>query len=135
MTIEQQRVTYRFDPAKVDLSKANCIGVDTDMFMHHSTHHEVKVLCARCEIASDCFFIALMERREGTWGGVWLPNDRSTGGGKRIEAIRNKNADINRHRKVLAARMGMTVEQFTAVHGGTMRNMGVVLRRDIEEEQ
>lgn len=57
-----------------DLSKANCIGTDTDAFFPGQTmtteNLAAKRICDRCEVKEPCLEWALHHELHGMWGGV-----------------------------------------------------------------
>ena len=96
---------------KVDWGLANCIGIDTDMFIEFEHYREARRVCARCPIAADCFYDAVKDNLTGTWGGLWH--------GKPAVKIRSKgDVQLFRcYRAVLIERLGITLEQFVARYG------------------
>ncbi len=64
-----------------EFAKANCIGIDTELFYPENnelTEHQrslFKRICGACPIQAMCLEWALCHEREGIWGGT-RPHDR-----------------------------------------------------------
>jgi hypothetical protein len=99
---------------KVDWSKANCIGIDTDMFIEFEHYREARRVCSRCPIAADCFYEAVKDDLTGTWGGLWHGKPATPG----VRVAGKGDVKLFRYyRAVLVHRLGITLEQFVARYG------------------
>lgn len=58
-----------------DTSRANCIGIDTELFFSEDNydphlHRNLKKVCANCEILLDCYKYSLAHDLDGFWAGM-----------------------------------------------------------------
>ena len=110
---------------KVDWGLANCIGIDTDMFIEFADYKDARRVCSRCPIAADCYFEAVKDNLTGTWGQLWHGKPATPG-----VKIRSKG-DVKifrRYQTILLQRMGLTLQEFTARYGPNKDGIKKALR-------
>lgn len=111
---------------KVDWGLANCIGIDTDMFMEYEAHASARRVCARCPIAADCYFEAVQGDLSGTWGGVFFGKP----GRARLRSDKaSTTAKMRVYRAELCNRLGLTLDQFVTRYGPAYDGLRKALRR------
>jgi Transcription factor WhiB len=95
---------------------AACAGLDANTFIEHSGHKQARKVCVGCPVAAQCFFSAILTFEEGTWGGVYLPGG-NVSTSKRLRRVDRRDPLVNKYRSLIAARLGMTREQFVKRYG------------------
>lgn len=106
--------------------RSACKGLDPELFVSQHSHDYVKKICATCPVAANCFFEAVGSDVEGTWGGVYFPSGR-TSGGRRRRSVDPRDRLVAQYRAALAAVMGLTRTQFVTRYGESIDAMRAAL--------
>lgn len=112
-------------PRIADFSKANCAGLDTNLFMDWDDHVDARRVCARCPVAPDCYFEAARDNLKGTWGGVFFGKPGKAG----VKVDKSRNVMMMKmYRAELCVRMNMTLEDFIVTFGGSFDGLRRALK-------
>lgn len=103
---------------------ALCAQADPEVWGHRSTHEQARKICWDCPEQVDCYLTGLVERRYGTWGGAWFPEEvlkelssraalymRTGVGNPKLGRVIDQVIDE------LCRRLEITRERFHAQHG------------------
>ena len=107
----------------VNLDSAVCAGTShPDYWLTKENHRLASKMCFTCAEQVDCYLTALVERKYGTWGGVWFPESvaqetRTSAMLMRAGRVKSLRRTLRRVALEVSRRLGMTFEEYTEKYG------------------
>ena len=95
---------------------ANCLGIDTDVFMEPDLYSSARRICHNCDLQFNCFAHAAHHKEWGTWGGAWFGFNLRNGKAARRGNGPSRRA-VERHAHTLMRYMRLTTEEYVVRFG------------------